>query len=251
MIGSLSGCKKTPPENLSAKDDEGERGSKASKTRDDDDRAGGPAKDAFKFACDASVESLENVLKGRESFTARCPSDCTNGTIYGTFRYTTDSALCVAALHAGAIDVDKGGFVKVKITKGLPHYRDTKLHGIRSSDWGKYEESFYFPDFPGDESENAKLSCGQSPNDLGKDPGDTFTVTCPEDCTEGAIYGTDAYTTDSSICVAAVHAGVVKADKGGRVTVKVVKGRNAYKGSKHNGVRSDDWGEFNESFSVE
>ena len=75
-----------------------------------------------------------------------------------------------------------------------------------------------------------------------KNEGASFTVTCPANCTGGWIWGTDTYTNDSSVCTAAIHAGVIAADKGGTVTVKVVKGLDKYTGSERNGIKSGDWG---------
>ena len=55
------------------------------------------------------------------------------------------------------------------------------------------------------------------------DEGSVFLVNCPGGCTEdkGSVWGTGIYTQDSSICRAAIHAGVNQ-DFGGLVLV--VKG---------------------------
>ncbi len=74
-----------------------------------------------------------------------------------------------------------------------------------------------------------------------KDVGSSFMVKCPAACSAGSVYGVDTYTTDSSVCLAAVHAGVIKADKGGAVKVTVVKGLDKYEGSDKNGVKSSEW----------
>ncbi len=76
-------------------------------------------------------------------------------------------------------------------------------------------------------------------------------ATCPASCAEtgGAIWGTDTYTSDSSICVAAIHAGVIS-DEGGQVLVTWQPGQEAYPSSEQNGVISSEWGEWDESFNV-
>jgi hypothetical protein len=74
-----------------------------------------------------------------------------------------------------------------------------------------------------------------------KNIGATFTVACPAKCAGATAWGTDTYTTDSSVCVAAIHAGVIPADKGGMVKVTVVKSIEKYKGSDRNGVKTADW----------
>jgi hypothetical protein len=64
------------------------------------------------------------------------------------------------------------------------------------------------------------------------------------------VWGTDAYTCDSSICSAAVHAGAISLEKGGPVTVKLTEGRTAYQGSSRHGVVSREFGSWESSFEV-
>ena len=77
------------------------------------------------------------------------------------------------------------------------------------------------------------------------------TVNCPASCNlNSSVWGSDQYTTDSSICVAAVHAGVIQADAGGKVTVAVEAGKQSYSGSSKNGVTTKNWGPYGQSFTV-
>jgi len=81
--------------------------------------------------------------------------------------------------------------------------------------------------------------------------GDGFEVTCKcsADATKaGTVWGVGTYTTDSSICKAAVHAGVIKAEEGGEVTAKGMAGCKSYEGSEANGVTSSKWGSYDGSF---
>ena len=75
-------------------------------------------------------------------------------------------------------------------------------------------------------------------------------VVCPAKYKAGSIWGTDTYTTDSSICLAAIHAGVIQADAGGKVKVKITKGLSSYEGSTRNGVTTHKWGSYDSSFTV-
>jgi len=78
--------------------------------------------------------------------------------------------------------------------------------------------------------------------DAEKFVGQRLTVKCPpaplKQSFDG-VYGTDSYPSDNSICVAALHAGVIT-KKGGIVTVQLNPGKTAYKGSKRNGVETAD-----------
>jgi hypothetical protein len=74
-----------------------------------------------------------------------------------------------------------------------------------------------------------------------------FTCMCSaQGLQEGAVWGTDTYTDDSSLCRAALHAGAIPA-AGGRVTVVRSDGRPLYTGSIRNGVRSSDFGAYSAS----
>lgn len=71
---------------------------------------------------------------------------------------------------------------------------------------------------------------------------------CPPGGTAHTIYGTDLYTDDSSVCTAAVHAGLITLDAGGRVTVQMTGGAEAFEGTTRNGIESESWGEWPSAF---
>lgn len=81
--------------------------------------------------------------------------------------------------------------------------------------------------------------------------GKRITVVCTPKAEMGRVWGTDVYTDDSSICGAAVHAGVISAAEGGAVTAVITGGRPSYAASERNGVTSRSYGEFPGSFTVE
>ena len=70
----------------------------------------------------------------------------------------------------------------------------------------------------------------------------------PKDLVHAPIWGTKVYTTNSGICSAAVHAGVVDPEKGGIVTIELIEGRKFYTGSDRNKVKSQDRASANLSF---
>lgn len=79
----------------------------------------------------------------------------------------------------------------------------------------------------------------------------SITAVCPKECgLSYSVWGTDDYTTDSSICTAAVHAGVIQAGEGGKVKVSITAGKPSYDGSERNGVTSRRWGNYDSSFTV-
>lgn len=77
---------------------------------------------------------------------------------------------------------------------------------------------------------------------------DETTCQCePEQMATGRVWGTDTYTADSSICAAAMHAGLVGV-QGGQVMLRRVGGLQRYVGSTRNGVSSLDYGPWKSSF---
>jgi hypothetical protein len=99
-----------------------------------------------------------------------------------------------------------------------------------------------------DGDDSMSFSCSDKVSKAGEKT--EFKVKCPKDCTTGSVWGTGWYTGDSPVCVAAVHAGVIEADAGGMVTVKIEKGLPSYVGTKKFDVTTASWGTFEKSFSV-
>lgn len=75
-----------------------------------------------------------------------CPAGCTSGSVYGTCTYTADSAVCVAANHAGVLPGAPypGGVVQVKSAPGMTDYPMSTNGAISSSHWPQYDTSFVF-----------------------------------------------------------------------------------------------------------
>jgi hypothetical protein len=76
---------------------------------------------------------------------------------------------------------------------------------------------------------------------------DELTCSCAPAQMTGSVWGTGIYTHDSSVCAAAVHAGVAPA-VGGVVRLRAAPGQPRYAGSLRHGVMTADWGRFDGSF---
>jgi hypothetical protein len=59
--------------------------------------------------------------------------------------------------------------------------------------------------------------------------GQQITCVCPANFALGSIWGSDIYTDDSSICTAAVHAGLISREAGGTVTIEIRPGQQSYR----------------------
>jgi hypothetical protein len=68
--------------------------------------------------------------------------------------------------------------------------------------------------------------------------------------TNGPLWGTDVYTGDSALAVAAVHAGLVRPGSAAILRVTVEQPLKAYPGSSRHGVTSHDFGPFGTAYRL-
>src|SRR5438067_3934087 len=116
---SASFCNKTDDSKKSSSDDKSSKDKKKKSADDDDDKSSGD-----ESGDDRCKTGFADAAKNKDNdFKFKCPADCAlDRAIYGTGWYTTDSPICIAAVHSGAIKVSKGGEVTVKAHKGLKAY---------------------------------------------------------------------------------------------------------------------------------
>lgn len=67
---------------------------------------------------------------------------------------------------------------------------------------------------------------------------------------EGPLWGTDVYTGDSSLAVAAVHAGLVKIGESAVIRVVSVMPPQAFSGCVRHGVTSHDFGRYGSAYKL-
>jgi LCCL domain len=75
-----------------------------------------------------------------------------------------------------------------------------------------------------------------------------FTYLCPSGGSINRVWGTDLYEYSSSICTAAVHAGLINARDGGQVTIRIRPGFKFYNPSVRNNIVSERTRESGASF---
>lgn len=210
--------------------------------------AGGP----IEAGCSYNATQLQRDIGATAQ--VRCPPGCASGTIWGTDVYTSDSSICVAAVHAGASSPG-GGLVTIQIEPGRPAYRGSPRNGVSSNDYGSYGGSYRFvgvvaaPEGPPPGPPSViEAGCSFNATQLHGAPGSAHHIACPSGCGRtGATWGTDVYTADSAICRAAIHAGLLT-EQGGEVTVVLEPGRPAYRGTHRHGIASSDYGQYHASY---
>jgi hypothetical protein len=79
--------------------------------------------------------------------------------------------------------------------------------------------------------------------------GEEVSFFCPPNGVENRIWGSDVYADQSSICTAAVHAGLITLDAGGAIAIHIHPGQDSYPGSTQNEVASGDLGPWPGSFT--
>ena len=151
-------------------------------------------------------------------------------------------------MHVGLIDFDDGGDVTIEILEGRSEYIGSTRNEVESITYGAVDGSFSFPDAE-EIDVDTSIAWERPASFYGDEVGAEFTVVCREGGELDSVWGTDVYTDDSSICTAAVHAGLIDVGESGEVTFEVLGGQESYDGSTSHGVTSLDYGEWETSFA--
>ncbi len=209
---------------------------------------GGYAQGAGAWA--ASPDSL-NLNSHGGTITHICPAGGSAHTIWGAGDYTSDSSICTAAVHAGHINFASGGRVTVQVNQGRSSFQGATWNGVTSLAYAEWPRSFRVL---GSQYQQPAQVIGANTNliDLGiaDRAGSVHSFVCPQVPGSAAtIWGDGVYTSDSAICVAAVHAGRIPASSGGLVSINVSGGRSSYQGSFRNGVQSQSYQSWGASYS--
>ena len=214
---------------------------------------GAPGAFAQSSPCPANMGSYHN-LKNGESIKCTCPALAGSRSVWGTSRYTVDSDVCRAAVHAGAAPAS-GGEVTVHLAEGCPIFRGTAKNGVQSTNYAPYGRTYQFvKDAPACEVQTKDDPVADCPFSMSvfaqMAPGQTWRCKCPENRMKnpGSVYGDGRYTTDTNVCTAALHAGVLQA-AGGDVTVYTDAGCNRFGAATKNGVTSREWAAYPMSYA--
>lgn len=250
------------------------------------DKTAGPVRRQVPVPCPMSARALEG--NPGDTQVILCPAQCMGPLVWGTDVYADDSAICVAARHAGVYDGEEDTFVLLEFLPGQKGYRGSEKHGITTHHWGTWPRSFAVhalnagtsarsmrsrsaaedqpqvaaapfgiraASAPVEEDNkvgrNQAVDCSLRGDELPGNVGTRHTIRCPSGCNTERVWGSGPYTDDSSVCAAAIHAGAIPLNEGGLVRV-VKEGplKNA-KASAAHGVESQAWRYWPRSFRVE
>ena len=168
-----------------------------------------------------------------------CPSTLAKTReIWGTDVYLDESPICAAALHAGVLTPGTSSQVTIKMGAGAESFQGTTRNGVTSLPYGPWSSTYTFIKNSEAGEINWYTSFARVPDDFHA----PITVVCPpKGNADSGAWGTDVYTAGSSICLSAVHAGVITLEAGGRVTVTLLPKQETFVGSLRNGVTTRSW----------
>lgn len=185
---------------------------------------------------------MRDKCKGATCNRYNCPANCMNkkGKVWGTLYYDVQSSICRAAIHYGIID-NNGGLVDVTRKDSFPFFVKATKNGVES--FSKYKPGNAFMV---SKVEEQTIDCYTTVAEIC--PFKTSTSHCPRvfcqaNCINEPSYwapvvGNNIYADGSSICRAAIHAGVIKAG-GGYVDLLALDKRKSYTGTMKNGIQSE------------
>jgi hypothetical protein len=176
-----------------------------------------------------------------------CSAGDGRASVYGTDVYTAESGVCAAAIHAGVLPRGQAGAVTVVFGSAAESFVGSQRNGVTTLRYGRWPNTYSFAR----DGAPGRISWTTVWNQIPADFFDAVTLECPPGGRLGGpVWGTDTYTMGSTICVAAVHAGVITAEKGGVVSVARAPGLREYPGTARFGVTSASYGTYPDAFTV-
>ncbi|CAI5642195.1 cysteine-rich secretory protein LCCL domain-containing 1-like [Oreochromis aureus] len=184
---------------------------------------------------------LRDQCKGTTCNRYECPPGCLErpGKVVGTGYYDMQSSVCGAALHFGVLDND-GGWIDVTRLGRKQHFTKSYKNGIQSIGKNRSANSFKVESVPVKAVRCDTTVAVFCP--FKKPVRHCPRLYCPRNClrdSQARVIGTKYYSDKSSICRAAIHAGVIKNESGGYLDVMPVDKKRHYSGSYQNGITSE------------
>ena len=93
------------------------------------------------LAADAPLTMIDLCDPVGATYYFRVTGEAT-GPLWGTDVYTGDSAIAVAAVHAGLVKPGASAIVKVTVESPLPRYAGSLQNGVTSHEFGPYGTAF-------------------------------------------------------------------------------------------------------------
>lgn len=171
-----------------------------------------------------------------------------SSSLWGTGVYTDDSSVAAAAVHAGLLAVGQTGVIKVTVKPGQSSYQGSSSNGVNSANYGSWSGSYTVS--ADDGGDNPVLPDTWNLSSFRDVPGGVYQFTVTGVSDSGSLWGSNAYSDDSSLAKAAVHAGVLSPGQTGTVRVVIVPAQTRFTSSVYNGITSSSYGQWAGAFAV-
>uniref|UniRef100_A0A8C6SX00 Cysteine-rich secretory protein LCCL domain containing 2 n=1 Tax=Neogobius melanostomus TaxID=47308 RepID=A0A8C6SX00_9GOBI len=181
---------------------------------------------------------LRDKCRGVTCNRFKCPANCLNkkGKVYGTIFMI----ICRAALNFGVID-NNGGLIDVTRMDKFPFFVKSTKNGVETLSKYKPGNAFVVA-----KVQELSADCYTTVAEIcpyKKPNSHCPRISCPAECKNQPSYwspviGNTIYADNSSICKAAIHAGVIRPD-GGVVDILSLNKRKNYIGVLKNGIQSE------------
>lgn len=150
------------------------------------------------------------------------------GNVWGSNPYTSDSVICLAALHSGHITKEGGLFI-VKKGGSLESYVGSVKNGVSTQSYGSFDHLLILPSELDIKLNFTTNQCGPRIGICkGKANG------CIE---KGDVWGDNPYVRESNLCKAALHAGLIT-ENGGIFMIEESGTHGGYPGITKNSIAS-------------
>jgi len=168
-----------------------------------------------------------------------CPANIlTNRTIWGKDVYHADSPVCTAAAHAGVFTPGVSNQVTIVMGPGAASFEGMERNNVTSSSHGPGAVTYSFTK----SGEVGQIDWITTLERVPDDFHSPLTLLCPpKGNADSYVWGEDVYTASSAICVAAVHAGAITLETGGKITVTLQPKQETFIGSDRNKISSQKW----------
>lgn len=193
--------------------------------------------------CPATAQGLEKI----GAYTCFCyPDQAVEGQPIGSNPYALNSPLCASAVHAGAIEAEKGGMIAFGTTNRTGALAASERNRVVSSAVSNASSVVLFNVSP-----LPYASCPATAAGL-HGSAQPFICHCPS-VWNGDVFGGEGgvYADTSSICRAAVHAGILGGDWGGVIKVTPRPGLANYPAIRTLALTSKASGRTSGSFHIQ
>uniref|UniRef100_A0A3P9MXF4 Cysteine-rich secretory protein LCCL domain containing 1b n=1 Tax=Poecilia reticulata TaxID=8081 RepID=A0A3P9MXF4_POERE len=180
---------------------------------------------------------LRDQCKGTTCNRYECPPGCFErpGKVVGTSYYDMQSSVCGAGLHSGVINDDGGWLDVTRLGRKQLFTKSYKNGNILQNNFQLHLLCFPVKAIRCDTTVAHFCPFKKPVRHCPR-------LYCPKNClhdSRARVIGTKYYTDKSSICRAAIHAGVIRSESGGYLDVMPVDTRRQYSGSYQNGINSE------------